>query len=480
MPNTASIARPRPHAPDPPRHRGRTMPRRPAFAPSALLLAAAVYAGVGPGHTSSAAADEVRLKSGGVLRGELLGNFREGPRVRLRTLAGAEVAVSRGQISSLTRRRLEVERFEQRAARADDTAAAWWELAGWAAEQRLSEPRTRALGRVIELEPDHPAARDALGYTHVDGRWSTREDRMRDRGLVLHDGKWVSPEERELLAADALENSAARAWFPKVRLWHGWWTGGDATRAARGRRNLAAVRDPDAVAALSHFLSDDGGRPVRSLYVDLLGLLDTPDAAAALVRQSLLDVDPNLRRRATASLRPGRHDAARLRYRAALGHEENLVVRRAGVALATLGDDEAVPDLIHALVTTHRITVQVPETGTTSVTFGNGPVLPPAVELGLRAGAYPNGVIVQPPAGSAPVRTRPVRVKRTWENPEVRAALNALTGADFGFDEAAWMTWWNARANGVPLGAVGRRTPSPRIAATSTDPAPTPPTSGAA
>jgi hypothetical protein len=62
------------------------------------------------------------------------------------------------------------------------------------------------------------------------------------------------------------------------------------------------------------------------------------------------------------------------------------------------------------------------------------------VELNLLTGQYPNGIIVNNSAPARPTKTVSVRLEQ--QNPEVRDALVALTGQDFGYQEKTWKTWW--------------------------------------
>jgi tetratricopeptide (TPR) repeat protein len=53
----------------------------------------------------------------------------------------------------------------------------------------------RAYERVIAAEPEHLAARRALGFERVDGLWLAGDDLRRAKGFVPVAGKWVLAEE---------------------------------------------------------------------------------------------------------------------------------------------------------------------------------------------------------------------------------------------------------------------------------------------
>ena len=59
----------------------------------------------------------------------------------------------------------------------------------------------RILESVLDLDPDHPAARRALGYVRCDDEWTTDEECHRRRGEVLYQGRWVGSDEHAALEA---------------------------------------------------------------------------------------------------------------------------------------------------------------------------------------------------------------------------------------------------------------------------------------
>lgn len=94
-------------------------------------------------------------------------------------------------------------------------------LARATVEQRLRYAALcRALGEpdearsvylaVLDLDPDQPVARGALGYVRHAGEWMTEDARQRALGRVRHGERWITPAEREaLLARQAAERERA-------------------------------------------------------------------------------------------------------------------------------------------------------------------------------------------------------------------------------------------------------------------------------
>lgn len=419
-----------------------------------VMLVAAVLAAA-----SSAQADLIRLRNGGEIRGQITREASNDPQqLTIETLSGAVVILDRSEAEFVTRRPLKVEEYETRAKRTPMTVEDQWELAEWCREQALMSQREHHLAKVIELDPDHEKAHYALGHTKHDGVWTTRDELMKSRGYVKYKGRYITPQEMELLEKSEAELAAEQEWYRKVRMWHGWLLRYP-DRAQAAVLQLQQIRDADAVAALRKYFADESDKQFRSLYIQVLGQIPGPNSAAALVRQSLVDADYELRYRALDALSPDQHERAMQLFIEELKNGLNPVVERAAIGLQRVGDERVVPELIEALVTTHQYRVTVPETSGNMSFSTDGsfpgtaqPLLPPEVELALRTGQLPYGAIVLKPQ-MGPVRTRTMTVRKEHRNEQVLAALRKLTGQDFGYDERTWQLWYTAQKSGA-LGAI--------------------------
>jgi hypothetical protein len=397
-------------------------------------------------------ADFVTLLNGGEIRGEFVGDSgskSQGGSVSIRTLSGATVVVSRAEIDTLTRRRLVVEEYETRRRAVPDTAAARWDLAEWCRQKSLPKEREAELRRVVELDPEHVAAHRALGHIRYKGRWGTQDEVMTARGFVKYKGKYLLPQELELLTKEERITEGEKAWFRKVKTWHTWLEGGYPQRQSEALANLRAITEPDAVAALSRTFKDLSDEELRLLYVEIIGKIDGEKPLQPLVLQSLWDDSRLVREAAIRGVRNRESGKAVTAYVRALKNSVNMIVNRAGAALGELGNDSVVPSLIDALITRHNYTVLVPDppmgvaSDGTDVSSGQQ-LLPPNVARGLAAGAFPYGVQVNNLTPTAP-RLREVPIEKDEENPDVLTALNLLTGENFGFDEDAWRAWYNSQ-----------------------------------
>lgn len=401
-------------------------------------------------------ADLIKLKNGGEVRGRIVPSRSADAEatITVEALTGAVVVVARDEVQFLTRRSPKVEEYETRSKIVPDTVADRWDLAEWCRENGLNEQRAEQLERILELDPEHEGAHHALGHALRDGQWLTRDELMTSQGYVKHKGKYITPQELELLEKSAAELEAEREWFRKVRLWSGWLTGRSAQRSSEALAELKSIRDPYAVAALVHHFQDSDNKPVRELYVQILAQIPGDKPVPPLVKQSLMDVDVEIRSAALEGISLPRRAAAVPFYEHELKNGLNIIVRRAAAALERFGTEQSAPALIEALLTTHRYRVRVPDHSktmsfSTDGSFGNtGSGLPPEIEAMLRAGQLPHGVIVnQLNPAVQPMKT--ITINYEHQNPEVLSALRKLTGENFGYDERTWKLWWNAKKNSL-------------------------------
>ncbi len=413
--------------------------------------------------------DEIHLRGGGTVRGRLekasrprdtksLPPTTAQPReITITTLSGARLTFPAAEVESLVERPVAHEEYLRRADSVADTVEARWQLAEWCRAQNLDECRKEQLERIVELEPTHKKAHYALGHSQIDGKWVSRDNLLRERGLVKYKGRYVSVEELRVLEQVNAIRKEEREWFAKIRRLHILLKGTDPDRSKKAIEDLLQVSDPNAARALKNFLNGDEDRRIRSLYVDVLLNIPGPNTSALLVESSLYDVDGDVRSRALDGMVKHRSDVGRPLYVRELSNPRNEIVRRAGAALELIGDAGTVPPLIEALVTTHQYQINVPRKDSISFTADGGFApqqgianLPPGVAAGLLTGQYPNGVIIDT-SNSPPPLMQTVDVSRDEQNPEVLSALEHLTGQSFGYDKAAWRIWRSSqKSSGVP------------------------------
>ena len=165
-----------------------------------LTLAAALAAML----AAPAWADVVTLNDGSKREGKVLREDAE--ELVLEVTQGrlkAEITFKRSEVKGVEKGPTAAEKTlaeveKRKAALKDTDAAGWLDFAQWL--DRLtgfSQDARAAYEKVIRIDPENEAARRKLGYQRVGGQWLTEADIMTAKGLVLHNGKWVTPEEKK-------------------------------------------------------------------------------------------------------------------------------------------------------------------------------------------------------------------------------------------------------------------------------------------
>ncbi|MBA3846341.1 MAG: hypothetical protein H0X45_06835 [Planctomycetes bacterium] len=176
--------------------------------PSLALVAAVLLLGAAP-----VVADDVHMLDGRVLEGEVVSAPDEDP-VRLRRGSGTLIVVQhipRDQVAQVvfgTNERqlavaaLQAERVALSAHPDAGEAQAWWALAERARD--LGDPglaRELAI-EVVARDRGHADARRLMGMTLVKGVWMRANEAAVATGQILHQGRWMTWDERQAAIAN--------------------------------------------------------------------------------------------------------------------------------------------------------------------------------------------------------------------------------------------------------------------------------------
>ena len=164
-----------------------------------LLFAALVF-----GMGSAAMADEVILKNGRVIEGDVV----ELPdKIRIRVEQGA-LTIQRDQVERVILKESWLSIYREKEVEVEDGSAGdHYRLGIWCRARFLARSAEAQLRLAIQKDPDHAGAHRALGHVFRDGEWMTKEEDLIRRGYTRYERRWISPEEQERLAA-ALEEEA--------------------------------------------------------------------------------------------------------------------------------------------------------------------------------------------------------------------------------------------------------------------------------
>lgn len=186
--------------------------------------------------TPSAPADAhvLHLKGGKTVEGEILEQTDE--QVVIRTTFNGVRTVPRAEIKKINdttpplRSQLAYRLDQAKKAAADPAAgaASYWKTHGWAKKAGFKEELKSILEQIIVLTPQDARARKKLGHSKVDGTWMSPEEERAHKdkqeeaeniakGLVKHEGKWVTPEEKEAIEKGLIKDGDE--WVTKEE-WH--------------------------------------------------------------------------------------------------------------------------------------------------------------------------------------------------------------------------------------------------------------------
>ena len=141
--------------------------------------------------------------------------------------------------------------YDRRRAEAGGDAAKLWELHQWCLATQRTARAPAALRGLLRVDPEHTAARAALGHQRYLERWFTtpaalaRFQRSQEaaraaaKGHVQHRGQWMHPDERRLANKGLTKDDETGLWL----------TSAERRRLAEGwvRQDLEWIRPADAV-----------------------------------------------------------------------------------------------------------------------------------------------------------------------------------------------------------------------------------------
>lgn len=378
---------------------------------------------------ATACADVFHLKSGGRLEGELL-DSSDG-RYRIRTTLGI-VTVEAGAVERVEKAATPFPEYEKRREAVVDSAADHLKLARWCEEQELFRERGMHLRRALELEPDNPEVRAALGYVRVGEMW------VSGRSLPAEKPEKDAAEAEEEQDPEKLVRQIQGDWRRRLSAIRRTLLESSLDRQVeKGVQLVREIRDPLAIAPLAQELGE-GAELSRLLLVEALSSFSEDAATINLTALAIVDPSEEVRQRAIAELVRRSDTRVTAVFREALQNDDDVIVLRAAEALGVLRAKEAVPELISALKVRKNKLVEVPVNryfGQLSMVFRGGRTNVGSIELPVVSEvALPN------PAAMIATQRRMMRV--TVFRTEVREALHKITGEDFGFDGAAWMRWY--------------------------------------
>jgi hypothetical protein len=435
-------------------------------------------------------ADRIQLRGGGEVKGVVVKDASHPQQVMVQTETGSKpVAFQKTQVVGVIKESSVLDDYFTRRDKIEATGEAQYQFGSWCEQHKLSGLAQVHYQRAVELDKTHAAAHKKLGHVLYNETWLTYDALREAQGMVKVKGRWVSRQKQDQLANQGVEKADQGSWSRRIKILYRKLSSGSNDERTDAERQLAAIQDPAAIPGLVKILGmgTDGD---RARLAHILGAIAGPVAQDALVTRVLSEPDVAVRKVALDELIRRKESDTSSRFGRALRSEDPIVLGRAAWALAGLGVKAAVPKLVPLLVQVERKTYYDPAAGSgggnMNVTFGQVVGAPGLPATGANAGAaggggfvtqraYPmvgavvgpgvaaygavgvpfasgaslggGGVGLWPGEVATGPATRNMPASRTdiilHPNHDVLAALESLTGRNFGFNFDAWNEWLN-------------------------------------
>lgn len=448
-----------------------------------------------------ARADRIILRGGSQIRGVVLPAPPGSKQVLVQTEAlTTPIKYRQEQIVEVITEPSALGDYLARRDKVADTAQAQYDLGVWCEEHKLKPFAEIHFRKAIERDGAFAAAHKKLGHVLSGDHWITYDEMRSAQGLLKHQGKWVTKEEKEKLEAEAGMAVERTSWARRLYVLRQALFFGTPERRQQAETQLMSIHDPAATGPLVKAFGEDPPE-ARAMLARILGTIPGKEASSALVSRVLAEADSEVRQATMDELAHRDEQEILPQLLRALKARDLAVINRAAWAIGNLNAVSAVPKLVQALVTVDQQIVWDPPdasaggnvgVGFTSVPRGAGANLPGMMGPMATSGAstagmpYPfygvNSVAVGPgvvaygagfPAplvgtgaslsvGGEPGLSRgyqPHLVRNEYHNTEVLNALRRLTGQNFGYNQAAWRNWLTSSFRPEPT--PRRRVPQP-------------------
>lgn len=234
---------------------------------------------------SIAHADVLTHKDGRKIEGTITSE-KDG-KISIKTEFG-EFSFARADITAIERGKTRWQEFAERE-KAAKSADDFFQLTEWARAKGMTKEAKRCLLRAVAIDPKHELAHRALGHVLYKNEWMTTAERDKRaaqdavsdqlaRGLVEHEGRWVTPDEKEHLVKN--EVLVDGKWIPfadaQRQLGLGEFEGRWLPRAEAIARTNAAVVEKFAGITFEKLVTEDallcGPQPAEELAL-IAGLM---------------------------------------------------------------------------------------------------------------------------------------------------------------------------------------------------------------
>ncbi|QDU93174.1 polymorphic toxin-type HINT domain-containing protein [Lignipirellula cremea] len=175
--------------------------------------------------------------------------------------------------------------YQKIRSRYEQTAQDQLRLADWCRQRGLLEQERAHLNQVVQLAPNHPGARERLGFVAADGVWFLREDLQQNQAIEQRYLQDLQDWRKEIVqAVQGLRQTSQHK-----------------REAALNR--LQAIDDPSAVPALEQILATES-EACALQAIALIARFDDQQSTTSLAQLSMTSPWPTARRAAAEALKP--------------------------------------------------------------------------------------------------------------------------------------------------------------------------------
>jgi len=445
--------------------------------PVIIGVTASMVVGLVPRTSRS---DTITLRGGGQVEGKVVPDPKDKDRVQVWLLKGRKpLSFKKGQILEVVSKTSALDDYFAKKKKAPETVQGQFDLGTWCEQNKLGDLAKLHYEAALAIDKSFEPAHKKLGHVYHGGYWVTRDELNSIQGLVKYKGRWVSVEERNQRVAEDQALAEKKEWVQRIKMLRQSILSSSTDRRREAESQLMAIKEAEAVGALLRVFGNDEP-PMRILLAQVLSNIPEEQATFGLVRQILAEPSSNVRPIIFEKLKERDRPTVVRSLTRALGSEQIAVINRAAWVLNNLDALETVPALIRALLTDEQRIVMVPPDNPNAGQIGQPgtPLVPIGMNQGGAAfrtapvvsqGVVAYGTVSVPgyampglgltTGAQIPTQPEPRVVTFTYRNTEVLAALQKLTGQDFGYDVAAWRQWVSRDYNPTPRPA--RRVPQP-------------------
>ena len=156
---------------------------------------------------AAGAADDLHLKDGRVLTGNV---FEERGRYTV-VDRDRKYAVPKAKVARVIKKSCFMDEYQKRRATlAKEDPETIYEFGVWVERSDWKSRAKLVYREVLRLDPEHRAARRALGYKLYEGAWVSPDELNRRKGLVKSEGRWYTPHELRAIKKELETNEKLR------------------------------------------------------------------------------------------------------------------------------------------------------------------------------------------------------------------------------------------------------------------------------